>query len=272
MTFFAVLIFSVLGISSSSAPSDSWQCRNDMEIHCAEGKCKAEDKDSFTPMSVSFDEAGKMSVCAYSGCWNGTGKVFKDGNFMMISGQSLKFSTSKSVMNRENIAITFDRNDNIGMLKFADFAHPLICKKGASNTEIPKFADHKVKVSKAKPKPIVFRGNKNARMFRTRLREARKGDVNFAGHFIFTSWGCGTGCAYGAIINTKTGRVYFPKELKGMGFGMMTNIPDEPIQYRKNSKLFILHGNAADAKKAGVTYLVWQGTKFKKIKFVAAKR
>jgi len=262
----------ILSVFCVTANAESWQCRNDMEIHCAEGKCETAEKDSFTPMSVSFSDNGKMNVCAYSGCWEGTGKVFEDGNFMMLSGQSLKFSTSNSVMARENIAITFDRSDNIGMLKFADFAHPLICKKGTANIEEPKFADYKVKVSKAKPKSIVFRGNKDARMFRTRLRDARKGGVNFAGHFIFTTWGCGTSCAYGAIINTKTGRVYFPKEVAGMSFGMMPDLPDQPIQYRKNSQLLVIHGNTADSEKAGVTHLVWQGTKFKKIKFVAAKR
>lgn len=262
----------ILSIFCVAVNAENWQCRNDMEINCADGKCKSKEKDGFTPMSVSFSDTGKMNVCAYSGCWEGTGKVFEDGNFMMLSGQSLKFSTSNSVMARENIAITFDKTDNIGMLKVADFAHPLICKKVGSNTDTPKFADYKVRVSKAKPKPIVFRGNKDARMFRTRLRAARKGGVNFAGHFIFTTWGCGTSCAYGAIINTKTGKVYFPKEVAGMSFGMMRDLPDNPIQYRKDSKLFILHGNAANAKKAGVTYLVWQGTRFKQIKFVTEKR
>lgn len=260
----------ILSIFSVAVNAESWQCRNDMEIRCADGNCEAADEGAFTPMSVSFNDSGKMSVCAYTGCWEGTGKVFNDGAFLMLSGQSLKFSTSSSVMNRENIAITFDRADNIGMLKVAGFAHPLICEAKTSNSDTPKFEDYSAEISEAKPKPIVFRGNKDARMFRTRLREANTGRVNFAGHFIFTYWGCGTGCVYGAIINTKTGRVYFPKELAGISFGM--DVPDEPLQYQKDSRLFILHGNAGNAENPGVTYLVWEGTKFKQIKFETLTR
>ena len=135
---------------------------------------------------------------------------------------------------------------------------------------MPKFSDYKVAVSKAIPKPIKFAGNKDARMFRTRLTEANKNGVNFAGHFIFTVWGCGTSCVSGAIIDTKTGVVHFPEELGGMTFGAGGGeISDEPLQYKPDSKLFILEGNAANNETTGRSYFVWEGTKFKRIKFVA---
>ena len=78
MKFSLILIFSVF---FGTAYAESWQCRNDLEIRCVEGKCSAETKSGFTPMSVSFSDNGKMSVCAYSGCWEGTGKVFEDWQF-----------------------------------------------------------------------------------------------------------------------------------------------------------------------------------------------
>ena len=259
------LIF-VLTILCVSVFADSWQCRNDIEIRCAGGECKTETKNGFTPMSVSFDDSGAMNVCAYSGCWEGTGKVFSIADFLTVAGQNLKFSTSPNDSKTgQNISITIDRKDNVAILKAGSFAQPLICEKKTTKSDTPEFSDYKVSVSKTKPKPIVFKGNKEARMFRTRLREANRGEVNFAGRYIFTYWGCGTGCVYGAIINTRTGAVYFPKELAGITFGM--DIPDEPLQYQKDSKLFILHGNAANSEKAGVTYLVWEGTKFRLVKF-----
>ena len=45
-------------------------------------------------------------------------------------------------------------------------------------------------------------------MFRTRIRNAGKNDYpNFAGHYIITTWGCGSSCQYGAIIDATNGHV-----------------------------------------------------------------
>lgn len=48
-------------------------------------------------------------------------------------------------------------------------------------------------------------------MFRTRLNAASEsGQVNFAGHYILTTWGCGSGgCIDGAIIDAKSGDVFW---------------------------------------------------------------
>ena len=56
---------------------ESWQRRNDLEIRCDAENCTAEEEGNFTPMSVTVDDAGLMSVCAYSGCWEGKGTVVK---------------------------------------------------------------------------------------------------------------------------------------------------------------------------------------------------
>ncbi len=220
-------------------------------------------------MSVTFDDSGSISVCAYTGCWEGTGKVFDGGDFFSLTGHGLKFSTSPE--RTENIAISLDRRDNIAVLKAGAFAHPLICKKSGEEADVPTFEQYAVKVSNAKPKPIVFRGNPDARMFRTRLKESLKDGINFAGHFIFTYWGCGTSCIQGAIINAKTGVVYFPEELGGVGFGFGNaglEIADEPLQYRKDSRLFILTGYRGGTEISGVSYLVWEGTRFRLAKFI----
>jgi hypothetical protein len=264
MTFGLIFILSVFGLTSTSM--ESWQCRNDLEIACANGKCEAKTKDGFTPMDVSFDESGKMSVCAYTGCWEGTGKVFKNADFLSLHGENLKFSTSAM---SEDIAITLDKRDNIAILKAGAFSHPLICqKRGAGNDILPTPEQYKVAVSKSKPKPINFRGNSRARMFRTRLNQALKGGVNFAGHYIFASWGCGTSCVQGAIIDTKTGQVYFPEETGVMTFGFLEN-DDIPLQYKKDSRLFILKGTSGEDETSqnGIYYFVWEGKKFKQVKF-----
>jgi hypothetical protein len=108
-----------------TAQAESWNCKNDLEIACTSGKCKAEIEGDFTPMSVHVDKSGSMSVCAYTGCWEGIGKVHKSENFVIITGHDLKFSTSQG---SENIVIVVDLHDNIAIFKVGAFAHPLICE------------------------------------------------------------------------------------------------------------------------------------------------
>jgi hypothetical protein len=146
----------------------------------------------------------------------------------------------------------------------------------AQKSLTPTFAKYRVKVSKAKPKGVNLRSHREARTFRTRLREANSGGINFAGHYVIATWGCGTGCLYGAVINTWNGRVYFPKELKAMGAGFGELSDTDLLQYQKNSRLLILSGYAggnieSDNPEYGVSYLIWQGTKFNRVKFVKKK-
>jgi len=43
--------------------------------------------------------------------------------------------------------------------------------------------------------------------FITRITEAAKQEPNFAGRYSLTSWGCGTSCQSGAVVNLVTGEV-----------------------------------------------------------------
>ena len=107
----------------------SWRCANDLEVSCGDGACQAETGDAFTPMSVEVDESGAMSVCAYSGCWEGSGEVVESGEFLVLTGQDLEFSTSRdSESARADILVAIDRADGVGTLKAAEFALPLLCK------------------------------------------------------------------------------------------------------------------------------------------------
>jgi hypothetical protein len=121
----------LLTILTATALADSWNCRNDLEIRCYSEKCEAQIKDDFTPMDVSVDNnSGSMSVCAYTGCWEGIGKVFISENFAIITGDDLKFSTAQDSEDmNQNIVIVIDMRDNIAIIKAGTFAHPLICEK-----------------------------------------------------------------------------------------------------------------------------------------------
>jgi hypothetical protein len=57
-------------------------------------------------------------------------------------------------------------------------------------------------------------------MFRTRLTDAAKESPNFAGHYRFTIWGCGSECISGAIIHLETGKVFSPPLANEKGSAM----------------------------------------------------
>ena len=101
-----------------------------------------------------------------------------------------------------------------------------VCSIGFAQSKTPTFARYPAKVEKFKNIRVNLQSNKRARMFRTNLRNDAKEGVNFAGHYILATWGCGTNCGDSAIINARNGRVYFPRELEGTGSGFC-DLPDE---------------------------------------------
>lgn len=160
-------------------------------------------------------------------------------------------------------------------LLFAFFVAPTSIGLGQKT---PTLAQYAVKVEKIKNIKVNLNSHKNAKMFRTNLRNAAKEGVNFAGHYILTTWGCGTNCSQSAIIDARNGRVYFPRELEGAGFGFC-DFPDdtEPTVSKADSRLLVLNGfKGGDLEKegapCGVYYLEWLGTKFKQVKFEPRKR
>lgn len=148
-----------------------------------------------------------------------------------------------------------------------------------AQSTVPSFTQYPARVEQIKNVKVNLTSHKNAKMFRTNLRNAAKQSVNFAGHYILTTWGCGTNCSDGAIIDARNGRVFFPEQLSGAGFGSsFCDLPDdtEGIVYNPNSRLLILSGfKGGDLEQngpCGIYYFEWIGTKFRQVKFVQKKR
>jgi hypothetical protein len=139
----------------------------------------------------------------------------------------------------------------------------------------PTFAKYSAKIGKVSAKEVNLKSHKNARNFRTNLRNAFKEGVNFAGGYVLTSWGCGTSCLQTAIIDGKTGNVFFPKMLQGtsFGFGELSD-KEESIEFKKNSRLLVINGytaNGQNQSKYGIWYYEWTGKDLKLVKFVPKK-
>lgn len=139
----------------------------------------------------------------------------------------------------------------------------------------PKFSAFAEKVETARTKAIDFKRNPDARSFRTRLSQGLRGGVNFAGHFVLVGWGCGTGCVSGAIVDARTGSVFWPEQFNALAvwYGAGEYV-DKPVNYRKNSRLLIITGIPgqkdadAPAKPSGVYYYEWKNNRLKQIRFV----
>jgi hypothetical protein len=73
-----------------------------------------------------------------------------------------------------------------------------------------RFKDFKVsRVDNKKYAALNLRSNSIAYSYRTRLREGYSADTtNFAGHYTFVEFGCGSPCRSSFVIDRKTGTVY----------------------------------------------------------------
>lgn len=131
---------------------------------------------------------------------------------------------------------------------------------------IPRFEDYPVKtIYRGKNAPLVL--DKDARTFKTRLRNAATGRPNFAGHYIVTMWGCGTGCDVGAIIDARTGRVYwFPFPV---GHDYEAGGEFNPVAFRLSSRLIIFSGFRVDTdEEAGARFYKFDNGRFKLLRFI----
>lgn len=147
-----------------------------------------------------------------------------------------------------------------------------------AQSKTPTFAQYAAKVETIKNVKVNLKSHKNANSYRTNLRNSAKEGVNFAGHFILTTWGCGTNCSQTAIIDARNGKVFFPDELEGAGFGFC-DLPDdaEPLVSQADSRLLVLNGFKggdlnSEKSSCGTYYLEWTGTKFKQVGFDKKER
>ena len=107
--------------------AESWHCQNTVEIQCHAGECAAETY-GVTPLDVRFGDDGGFSVCAYTGCWDGTGKAVRNPPHLLISAVQVDWSDpSRQAENRSDIAIAFDSADGIALVKAGVFALPMAC-------------------------------------------------------------------------------------------------------------------------------------------------
>ena len=150
---------------------------------------------------------------------------------------------------------------------------PLVCLlsivaigSALATAEIPKFRYYPVDVYAGPVSAPDLSSHPQARTYRTRLRNAAKGQVNFAGEYIVTYWGCGTTCVDGAVLNARTGQVHFlPHNLCCWG-----DVDEgfRPIEVRPYSRLIVLAGLQGEEEPMGAHFYEFRDGEFRFIKTI----
>ena len=136
-----------------------------------------------------------------------------------------------------------------------------------SDTDTPRFEDMPVAGKfNGRPAPVKL-STAEARRYRTVIREGAREGPNFAGHYTIVTWGCGSGCVQFAIVDAKTGAVYSPRFYVAARVHVDEEAqqPDEPLQFRIDSKLLIVSGSPNEQNE-GIYYYSWDGKRLALIK------
>lgn len=123
----------------------------------------------------------------------------------------------------------------------------------------PQFGDFPAQLTGAQKVELQL-VDAQSRRYASMLRSAAKRDVDFAGHYILASWGCGASCIMAAAIDTETGLVaWLPFTV--CCWSMQVN---EPLEFRRTSRLLVVHGSRNE-QGAGdeIHYYEFRRNKFK---------
>ena len=140
----------------------------------------------------------------------------------------------------------------------------------SGQNKVPQFKDFPAgKIYKGKNVPVKLT-TADERMFRTRLREAAKEKPNFAGRYILTTWGCGTTCLMGAVIDAQTGKVYW----WDFSICCWEDVDENfnPIEFRLDSRLIVFSGLRNEDGTKGAHFYKFENGRFVFIKTVPDKK
>ena len=106
---------------------------------------------------------------------------------------------------------------------------------------LPEFSDFSVSdesIFTGTPAPAIL-SSEIDKSFKTRVKDAAKAEVNFAGHYTLSSWGCGSGCEQVVVVDAETGKtVWLPFFLY---YSPTDPEVEEGLEYKKDSKLLIIN-------------------------------
>lgn len=146
-------------------------------------------------------------------------------------------------------------------------------------TDVPaphRFEQFAARVDQSRPPVAPVLSTAQARRVRTVLRAGAAAGPNFAGHFTVIAWGCGASCTEAAILDGRTGRVYFPDALRFISAVHVAGPPDagyNSLRFQQDSRLLVVLGAPReDEAHDGIAEFEWTGRALRLLQFVPRSR
>ncbi len=97
------------------------------------------------------------------------------------------------------------------------------------------------------------------REFKTKIIEASKLNVNFAGHYILSSFGCGASCVMSFALDKESGEITWLPFTVCCSESVETGV--EPLAFKKDSRLLVITGSR-DEQGKGIYYYEFKHGQF----------
>jgi hypothetical protein len=118
----------MLAVAATPAAAQDFSCRNKAaEISCASEGCEVK-TDGFTPMSLSR-QGRQLSICAYSGCWEGPILVRRSRGSVDLLYANVRRNEGSGAdgAGYDELAIIYDRRSRTAQMRWGSFANSMDC-------------------------------------------------------------------------------------------------------------------------------------------------
>lgn len=137
---FFTIVMMLMRASIAEVPAETpddapvWNCRNQLEVWCSADGCAASEPDAFTPMDITARRSGALSVCAYTGCWEGEADITAIDGRLIWTSDKLQFSTSPDAF-QSSVTLLINQKDGVGFVRVGGLATPVLCQRSVSASE-----------------------------------------------------------------------------------------------------------------------------------------
>ncbi|MEP0522148.1 MAG: hypothetical protein ABJO09_15020 [Hyphomicrobiales bacterium] len=180
---------------------------------------------------------------------------------IFVPNIALGFGALGSVVEDPRMALKEQSDDGKNLAIFGkNSANNLVVKvmQRFTDRRLPKFENFPARPYSGRVSAPNLQSHPEANTYRTRLRNAAKGSVSFAGEYAVATWGCGASCITGAIVNAKTGNViFFPGTIC-----CWERDEENIMDYQLDSRLLILRGAIDEQDLVATHYYVLGNNRF----------
>ena len=129
----------------------------------------------------------------------------------------------------------------------------------AETYHLPSFAEYPATLTQKEPASLKLDSHPIGSTYKTAISEAYEAGINFGSKYVIATWGCGTNCQSGAIVDIETGVI----------LGELPFVAENGISFVATSTLLIENppestGDGLFGSKVS-RYWFWDGERFKEL-------